>query len=224
MSRLSPFLSPRRRKRERFVLLSVPLLAGVALIALAIGSGGVSSSPAEEQHEHEPDAQVVAAVRGYAQETNFGYDHVLRWMRVLKSFGELEGMTAGEAEDYADQYDATRWNPVVAELTKLENGGSEPDSQVVAAVRGHAQETVNGYDHVLRWMRALVSLGALQPMSAAEAQGYANQYDATRWDPVVAELEALEAAASDPEPTETPEPTPVPMVIVTAQSKSRARP
>ena len=49
-------------------------------------------------------------------------------------------------------------------------------------------------------------------MTAAEAQDLADTYWAARWDPVVAELTAMEASASEPEPTPapTPEPTPEP--------------
>ena len=32
-----------------------------------------------------------------------GFDHVMRWMRVLKTFGDLQDMTAAEAQDYADR-------------------------------------------------------------------------------------------------------------------------
>ena len=140
-----------------------------------------------------PDQQVISDVRGYAQETRNGYDHVLRWMRVLGTFGALDDMTAAEARGYADQHLAGRWGPVAAELAALESagGGYEPDQQVVADVRGYAQETRNGYDHVLRWMRVLATFGALDDMTAAEARGYADQHLAERWGPVAAELERL---------------------------------
>ena len=69
---------------------------------------------------HTPDAEVVANVREYAQETESGYDHVLRWMRVLKTFGDIQDMTAAEAQENADTYSADRWDPVVEELKKLE--------------------------------------------------------------------------------------------------------
>ncbi len=203
MSRFSPYLSPLRRSRKRRALLSVPVLAGlVALLALAVSSGGVASSPADGEDEYEPDAQVVAAVQGHAQETDKGYEHVLRWMRVLKSLGALEGMTADEAQEYAEQHLASRWDPVAAELAKLESGQAAPDPQVVSAVRGYAQETKNGYNHVLRWVRVLDSFGALEPMTAAEAQGYADR-GWPRWVPVAPELAAMEGSASNP--TTTPE-------------------
>ena len=195
MGQLSRSLTHLWRVREGLGPRPVSVLAGlVALIALALTSGGVSSSPADG--EGEPDPQVVAAVEGYAQETGKGYEHVLRWMRVLKTFGVLDGMSAAEARDYAEQHLALRWAPVADELWKLENGQDEPSRQLVAAVRGYAQETKNGYDHVLRWMRVLESFGVVEEMTAAEAQGYADR-GWSRWVPVAAELAELEGAPAE---------------------------
>ena len=158
-------------------------------------TAAVAAARPEDADQYEPDQQVIADVRSYAQETQHGYDHVLRWMRVLKTFGALEDMTSAQAQDNADTYSADRWDPVVDELTDLESaqGDHEPDQQVVADVRGYAQETQHGYDHVLRWMRVLKTLDALEDMTSTEAQGYADTYSAERWDPVVAELTAMEA-------------------------------
>ena len=172
------------------------------------------TSPAGAQDGHQPDPQVVDKVWEYAEETDNGFDHVLRWVRVLQTFGEIEDMTAAEAQANADQHLAERWDPVVAELTNLEaQDDYQPDARVVSDVRGYARETDNGFDHVLRWLRALKTMGALADMTAAEAQGYADQ-GWTRWEPVAAELAAMEAPASEPEPTPeptaTPEPTPEP--------------
>ena len=200
--------------RRRAALFLVPLVA-----ALAVAGTG----PAGAQDQYEPDPQVVAAVRGYAAETGNGFDHVLRWMRVLKTFGAVENMTAAEAQENADRYWAKRWDPVVEELRKLEDGQDEPDEQVVAAVRGYAGETGNGFEHVLRWMRVLKTFGAIEDMTAAEAREYAETYTATRWNPVVEELRKLEAAAAAPEPADTPEPTPEsgePQVSITASPAS----
>ena len=194
-----------------------PLLALAALLILLLAVSTLlwsSAGPAGAQDGHAPDPQVVDDVWDYARETQHGADHVLRWMRVLHTFGVLDDMSAAEAQDHADQFWAARWDPVVTELTNLENAPGEyaPDTQVVDDVRGYARETDNGFDHVLRWMRVLHTFDALDDMSAAEAQGYADQYTAARWDPVVAELTAIETAASaaEPDPTATPEPTPTP--------------
>ena len=187
----------------------------MSLVVVAVVAASWSATTAADaQDDYQPDQQLVADVRGYAAETANGYDHVLRWMRVLRTLGVLDDMTAAEAQGYADTYWAKRWDPVVEELTKLESapGSFEPDSQVVADVRSYAAETANGYDHVLRWMRVLRTLGALDDMTAAEAQGYANR-GWPRWEPVAAELAALEnsrSASPTPTPTTAPEPTPAP--------------
>ena len=64
---------------------------------------------------------MVEDVEDYAGETGHGFDHVLRWMRVLKTLGAIEDMSAAQAQEYADRYSAERWDPVVAELE--EEGG-----------------------------------------------------------------------------------------------------
>ena len=123
-------------------------------------------------------------------------------MRVLKTVGAIDDMTAAEARDNAERFTAERWEPVAAELEKLEGatGDYEPDQEVLEDVRGYAQETQHGFDHVLRWVRALKTLGAIEDMTAAEARDNAERFLAERWDPVAAELEKKEASAADPNP------------------------
>ena len=75
----------------------------------------------------------------------------------------------------------------------------EPDPQLVANVWDYARETDKGFDHVQRWRRVLHTLGVLADVSAAEAQGYADQGWA-RWEPVAAELTELESAPDAYEP------------------------
>ena len=170
----------------RWTLLSLILLAAAALLWLSAG-------PASAQDGHQPDQQVVADVQSYARETQHGHAHVLRWMRVLHTFDALSDMTSTEAQGFAETYWSVRWDPVAAELEKLEQGQT-PDSQVVSDVRSYSGETSNGADHVLRWYRVLHTFDALTAMTAAEAQGHANTFSASRWDPVVDELTELEAA------------------------------
>jgi len=146
-----------------FVVLLVVLLA-----VLAVSWSG--ANPAGADDGYEPDQQVIADVWTYAQETSSGYDHVHRWFRILATFGVVQEMPVSEAQGYADQHLAARWDPIVTELTNLENSADyEPDAQVVSDVRSYAQETNHGYDHVHRWFRVLVSFGALESMTAAEA-------------------------------------------------------
>ena len=77
----------------------------------------------DAQGDYEPDQQVIDDVWSYARETGNGCNHVLRWMRTMKSFGVLEDMTAGEAKGYADR-GWKRWDPVVDELKKKEDSAS----------------------------------------------------------------------------------------------------
>ena len=200
--RTSPATRPRRRTARR-VPRSAVALALVASLLVPVPAVPQQEGSVPDPH---PDQQVVSDVWDYAGETGNGFDHVLRWMRVLKAFGALTGMSAAEAQGNADQYLAARWDPVVDELTKLETqDGYQPDPQVVSDVWDYAGETGNGFDHVLRWMRVLEAFGALTGMSAAEAQGHADQYLAARWDPVVEELTKLEAAEEESEEEESEE-------------------
>ncbi len=70
------------------------------------------------------------------------------------------------------------------------------DPALVAQVRGYAAETYHGQEHVDRWKRVLAAFGddnGYTAMTAAEAQTHADR-GWQRWVPVVAALEALEAA------------------------------
>ncbi len=77
----------------------------------------------------QPDySELKATVRGYAGETQHGDDHVNRWKRVLAGLGDEDAiaggyspMTAAEAQDMADTFTASRWNPIVEALTDLES-------------------------------------------------------------------------------------------------------
>ena len=192
----------------------LPAVAALLILLLAAALLWAAAGPAGAQDGYQPDQQVVVDVWSYARETDNGFTHVLRWMQVLHTFGALEAMSAAEARDNAGQFWAARWDPVADELAALEaQDDYVPDSQVVDDVWSYARETDNGFTHVLRWMRVLHTLGAIEAMTSAEAQGYANQYLAARWDPVADELAALEAAAAEPAPTATPEPTPEPTPV-----------
>ncbi len=73
--------------------------------------------------KNNPYADLINTVRGYAAETQNGKAHVDRWMRVLAALGINNGykpMTATEAQNHANTYWATRWNPVVEALAQLE--------------------------------------------------------------------------------------------------------
>ncbi len=83
---------------------------------------------------------------------------------------------------------------------------ANPHAALIATVRGYAAEAGEGGEHVERWQRVLKALGeadaafaGLSPMTAAEAQGYADK-GWTRWVPVAAALTAGEGGAP-PQPT-----------------------
>ncbi len=84
-----------------------------------------------------------------------------------------------------------------------------PHADLIADVRGYAGETHNGQDHVDRWLQVLAAFGddnGHEPMTAVEAQTYADR-GWTRWDAVVTALTELEAEP-EPEPELEPEPEP----------------
>ena len=119
---------------RRWPLLGLAALFVVFIAVLATVWAG--TGPAGAQDGYQPDQQVIDDVWGYARETGKGFDHVLRWVRVLKTFGEVADMSAAEARENAEQYTASRWDPVVAELEKREADPDnyEPDQQLVATV------------------------------------------------------------------------------------------
>ena len=121
MSRLSPYASS---QSLRLAALFLVLLAALA-VSLS-GSGPVGAT------DYEPDQDVVEAVEGYSKELTHGYDHVLRWVRVLMAFGAVEDMSAAEAQGHADTFWNVRWDPVAAELTALQaDPDYEPDQDVI---------------------------------------------------------------------------------------------
>ena len=152
--------------------LPLPFLAALLILLLAAALLWAAAGPAGAQDGYQPDQQVVDDVWSYARETDNGFTHVLRWMQVLHTFGALEDMSAAEARENASQYWSARWDPVAAELAALEaQDDYVPDSQVVDDVWSYARETDNGFTHVLRWMRVLHTLGAIEAMTSAEARG-----------------------------------------------------
>ena len=93
----------------------------------------------------------------------------------------------------------------VADDDNIESVAYRVAPTVIANVKSYAAESQHGADHVNRWRRVLVAFGELDPsgvtgraMTAAEAQRMAGLYDPNRWNPVVAELTALEAGTAKP--------------------------
>ena len=93
-----------------------------------------------------------------------------------------------------------------------EQTGYTVTSTVITKVQALAAQTQHGAAHVNRWNRVLLAFGEHDgtgvtggPMTAAEAQEMADRYSSPVWDEVVAELTALEAAATPTDPPPTPE-------------------
>ncbi len=164
-------------------------------------------------------SELRARVRTWAGQTQHGAAHVTRWMRVLAAFGEQDAiqqgytaMTAAEAQQMADAFTASRWNPIVEALTDLESrvtaqADSEPEPEPVACVseeleddvEDYSEETHHGAAHVERWLRVLQTFRGTANdatvVTAAEAQQMADDFSAGRWNPVVAAIQCLEEQA-----------------------------
>ena len=112
--------------------LALRAAALMTVFAIALAAAGLAAA----QESNEPDPQLIATVEGYAEETQNGFDHVWRWVRVLKTFGivAIEDMSVAEAQGYADR-GWERWVPVTAAL----QASDEPDSQLIADIRGYAR-------------------------------------------------------------------------------------
>ncbi len=142
--------------------------------------------------------------------------HTDRWDRALLAFGQpvtdetLTAMTAAEAQAFADR-GWMRWVDVAAALWEMEAADSaqeedappvEPDPHAGLIAQMYEwrndPEYVAYTSHTDRWDRALLAFGeavtdtSLTPMTAAEAQGFADR-GWSRWVDVAAALSALEA-------------------------------
>ncbi len=87
------------------------------------------------------------------------------------------------------------------------NTPSNTYASLIQTLLTYQAETHHGAAHVERWTRALAALGHgshANPMTLAEAQGYAQQYSSARWQPVVDALTQLQPPP--PPPTNTPIP------------------
>ena len=171
---------------------TVSYTPGVSPVVATFTDQPTTNNTPAAQDDHEPDEGLVSDVRSYARETQHGFDHVFRWMRVLNTFGDLTKMTIAEAEVHAVNHLAARWNPAVEGLKAVANS-RQPDPGVISDVRSYARETQYGFDHVSRWMRVLAAFGDLAHMTALEAQGYADR-GWQRWTPVAASLLQLEGS------------------------------
>ncbi len=185
-------------------------------------------------------ASLIQDILGWRSEQAPGTDHYVRWTRALAALGHgshNNPTTVSEAQGFAQQYSAARWQPVVNALQQLQAPTSTPTptatttptplptntpvppptntpvpggayASLIQDILGWRSEQAPGTDHYVRWTRALAALGHgshNNPMTVSEAQGFAQQYSAARWQPVV---NALTQLNPPPPPTNTPVPPP----------------
>ena len=117
-----PAASPFPSLLRRWPLLGLAALFVFLLAAAALLWAG--ASPADAQDDYQPDQDLIADVWEYAKETENGHQHVLRWIRVLQTFDEIQDMSAAEAQGYADR-GWPRWEPVAVELEQLEAAAAQ---------------------------------------------------------------------------------------------------
>ncbi len=112
----------------------------------------------------------------------------------------ITGLVNGSAYDVRvaafNEHGYSGW--ITGQATPAASGYRAPAS-LVATVRGYAAETHQGQAHVDRWNGALEGMcvedfPGVSAMTSAQAQGHADAYSSSRWDPVVAELKKAEAA------------------------------
>ena len=175
-----------------------------------LGSIAAPQQPASPQTDY---ADLIAQMKEWRNDPRWvrHKSHTDRWDRALKAFGEtvaddtLTAMSAAEAQGYADQDWGTRWVDVAAALKKIEADASaapsepDPHADLIAQMKEWRNDPqwVHHKEHTDRWDRALKAFGETVPddtltaMSAAEAQGFANQ-GWERWVDVAAALRKIE--------------------------------
>ena len=146
--------------------------------------------------------EVQSDVENYVLETYNGDAHVARWQRVLNAFaGNDGGMSGVEARFMATLFSANRWEPVAEGIECLEaaRGKDNTYAELIAKMYEWRYDTrwVSYKSHTNRWDRALLAFGesvsdsSLEPMSAADAQVFADR-GWSRWVEVAKALGEIE--------------------------------
>ncbi len=183
--------------------------------SLGLGSDDIfysSSSQDDIQSQDDNDQQLADCdldevqpdVENYVQETHNGDEHVARWQKVLDAFaGNVGGMSGVEARFMETLFSANRWEPVAEVIECLEEGRGKDDTyaELIAKIYEWRYDSryVSYSSHTDRWDRILLAFGetvsdsTLEPMTAADAQGYANR-GWTRWVEVAEALRDIEAS------------------------------
>ena len=192
---------------------------------------GLASEARTQSPSPDPHASLITQMYEWRNDPQWvAYQsHTDRWDRALLAFGQpvtdttLTPMTAAEAQAFADQ-GMTRWEGVADALRAIEAADRvqteeapatdaplpDPYASLIAQMYEWRNDPqwVAYQSHTDRWDRALLAFGepvtdsTLTPMTAAEAQAFANQ-GMTRWVEVAKALAELEAQDSQLE-SETP--------------------
>ena len=134
-----------------------------------------------------------------------------RWAPIAEALAQIESEASVQQEltpqqspqqapqdPQSEQQKPPIWNMPAQEEPGPTQNSHEPyqvPQALITTVQGYAAETQNGAEHVNRWNRVLAAFGVVQhdsPMTAAEAQGFADRFSGERWNPIVAALTALE--------------------------------
>ncbi len=146
--------------------------------------------------------EVQSDVENYVLETYNGDAHVARWQRVLNAFaGNDGGMSGVEARFMETLFSANRWEPVAEGIECLEaaRGKDNTYAELIAKMYEWRYDTryVSYKSHTNRWDRALLAFGesvsdsSLEPMTAADAQVFADR-GWSRWVEVARALWEIE--------------------------------
>ena len=156
-----------------------------------------------QQQEEDCDLdEVQSDVENYVLETYNGDAHVARWQRVLNAFaGNDGGMSGVEARFMATLFSANRWEPAAKAIECLEEarGKDNTYAELIAKMYEWRYDTryVSYKSHTNRWDRALLAFGesvsdsSLEPMTAADAQVFADR-GWSRWVEVAKALWKIE--------------------------------
>ncbi len=166
---------------------------------------GIQSQDDNNQQMEEDcdlEDEVQSDVENYVLETYNGDAHVARWQKVLNTFaGNDGGMSGVEARFMATLFSANRWEPVAEGIECLEaaRGKDNTYAELIAKMYEWRYDPrwVSYKSHTDRWDRALLAFGesvsdsSLEPMSAADAQVFADRGWA-RWVEVAKALWEIE--------------------------------
>ena len=200
-----------------------------ALLAFGVGLPRYSQSACQAERDGDDDRHIRAGrlqdyscgpmkaeeAQVYADKPWRGWYEEVGGHTVASALRDLESRSP-QMEGGVGDGDSTKDGDTDNMNAQTDNTQQPPDyGELKARVKTWAGEQDANSDHARRWNRVLAALGdpdaiddGYSPMTAAEAQTYANR-GWTRWDDVVAALTELETRAAAETQAETePEPPP----------------